>query len=538
MKNKQGGGERDLLERVMHNRFFRGTALFVRRYFDHRVARDSAALTYYLLFAMFPLLIFLSNLVGFFAVDIEGFLRQLGTIIPAEVLDLLIQYLRYVSRVSSRTLMTFSLIFSIWFPMRAANALLLSVRKAYGMGRPTQFLRHQAKVFLYTICLILTILLSLVLVTVGRSVLNLCADYFHFSAILTDGFIELWSTLRFVFLGCIVFLALAVLYGLAQETRSVHYVWPGVLFSLTAWMVLSLLFSLYVENAANYSVIYGSIGAIIVLLLCAAKRGGEVLVPNGHFVPQAGDRVYAIGTPTETARVLRSMGRDTSPIRQLSVIGGGRIALYLAWALDGMGMHITIVEQNEEKCMAIAEKLPKATILHGDGTDHDLLESEGIFDADAFVSLTGRDEENLLMALTAKDSGVAKVLPKMSRPNYTALVHDLGIDTVISPKDVTASQISSYVRGLANSQGSAVESLHKILGGAMEAVEFTATGATHFLNTPLKDLNFKPGLLVAAIVHGGKLLIPGGHSIISEGDRVIVVAKSLFLKDLNDILVR
>ena len=135
------------------------------------------------------------------------------------------------------------------------------------MGRPTQFLRHQAKVFLYTICLILTILLSLVLVTVGRSVLNLCADYFHFSAILTDGFIELWSTLRFVFLGCIVFLALAVLYGLAQETRSVHYVWPGVLFSLTAWMVLSLLFSLYVENAANYSVIYGSIGAIIVLLL-------------------------------------------------------------------------------------------------------------------------------------------------------------------------------------------------------------------------------------------------------------------------------
>ena len=122
--------------------------------------------------------------------------------------------------------------------------------------------------------------------------------------------------------------------------------------------------------------------------------------------------------------------------------------------------------------------------------------------------------------------------------NYTALVHDLGIDTVISPKDVTASQISSYVRGLANSQGSAVESLHKILGGAMEAVEFTATGATHFLNTPLKDLNFKPGLLVAAIVHGGKLLIPGGHSIISEGDRVIVVAKSLFLKDLNDILVR
>ena len=274
------------------------------------------------------------------------------------------------------------------------------------------------------------------------------------------------------------------------------------------------------------------------LLLCAAKRGDEVLVPNGHFVPQQGDRVYAVGTPTETSRVLRSMGRETAPIRRLSVLGGGRIALYLAWALEGLGTHVTIVEQDEEKCVSIAEKLPKATVIHGDGTDHELLESEGIFDADAFVSVTGRDEENLLMALSAREAGVAKVLPKMSRPNYTALVHELGIDTVISPRDATASQISSYVRGLANSQGSAVESLHKLLGGAMEAVEFTAGAATHFLNSPLKDLHFKPGLLIAAIVHGGKLIIPDGHSIISEGDRVIVVAKSLFLKDLNDILVR
>ncbi len=272
------------------------------------------------------------------------------------------------------------------------------------------------------------------------------------------------------------------------------------------------------------------------LLLCAAKRDDEVIVPNGNFVPLCGDRVYAIGTPTETVRVLRGMGRDTAPIRRLSVIGGGRIALYLAWALEGLGAHITIVERDEERCLDLAERLPKATVIHGDGTDHDLLDAEGIFDADAFISLTGRDEENLLMALTAKAAGVAKVLPKMSRPNYTALVHDLGINIVISPRDVTASQISSYVRGIANSQGSAVESLHKILGGAMEAVEFTASSATHFLNTPLKDLRFKPGLLVAAIVHAGKLVIPGGHSIISEGDRVIVVAKSLFLSDLNDIL--
>lgn len=140
------------------------------------------------------------------------------------------------------------------------------------------------------------------------------------------------------------------------------------------------------------------------------------------------------------------------------------------------------------------------------------------------------------MALTAQRAGVKKVLPKMSRPNYMDIVRQVGIDTIISPKDITANYISSYVRSLANSQGSVVEGLHKILGGAMEAVEFTATNATHFLNTPLRDLQLRQGLLVAAIVHENKVLIPRGDSEIHVGDRIIVVAESLFLQDLNDIL--
>ena len=273
-------------------------------------------------------------------------------------------------------------------------------------------------------------------------------------------------------------------------------------------------------------------------LVCAAKRGQEVIVPNGSFIPQPGDLAYVIGSPMATTRVLKAMGRNVSPVRHVSLLGGGRIALYLAWALENTGAQLTIVERDGERCLDLAEKLPKATIIQGDGTDHELLDTEGIFDCDAFVPLTGRDEENLLMALSAQHAGVKKVLPKMSRPNYMELLRQLGLETVVSPKDITANYISSYVRGLANSQGSAVESLHKILDGAMEAVEFTATAATHFLDTPLKDLHFKHGLLVAAIVHDNKVEIPGGHSQIHPGDRVIVVARTLFLKDLNDILER
>ena len=272
------------------------------------------------------------------------------------------------------------------------------------------------------------------------------------------------------------------------------------------------------------------------ILLCAAKRGNQVIVPDGHFVPQSGDLVYVIGSPSETTRVLQEMGRNVSPMRRVSILGGGHITLYLAWALASMNARLTIVEQNAERCLDLAEKLPKATVLHGDGTDHELLDTEGIYECDAFVPLTDRDEENLLMALSAQHAGVKKVLPKMSRPNYMEVLRQLGLETVISPKDITANFILSYVRGLANSQGSAVDGLHKILDGAMEAVEFVASQSTHFLETPLKDLHLKRGLLVAAIVHDGKVSIPGGNSRIHEGDRVIVMAEHLFLKDLNDIL--
>jgi trk system potassium uptake protein TrkA len=274
------------------------------------------------------------------------------------------------------------------------------------------------------------------------------------------------------------------------------------------------------------------------ILLCAAKRGDEVIVPDGHFVPLPGDLVYVIGSPRETTRVLKSTGKAIAPVRRVSILGGGRIALYLAWALENTGARLTIVERDPERCMTLAEKLPKATVIQGDGTDHELLDTEGIFECDAFVALTGRDEENLLMALTAQHAGVKKVLPKMSRPNYMEVLRQLGLETVISPKDITANFISRSVRGFANSQGSAVESLHKILDGAMEAVEFTASAATHFLDTPLRDLHLKHGLIVAAIVHDGKVTIPNGSSQIHAGDRVIIVARSLFLQDLNDILER
>lgn len=252
------------MERYLdRHRFAKGCSLLLRRYFNHHVGRDSAALTYYLLFALFPLLIFLSNLVGTMQLDIDQILAQFGTIMPADVIALIRQYLAYVTAASSRTLMIFSLVFSVYFPYRAANALMLSVRKAYGMGKPTHFLRYQCKLLLYTVCFIFVIVLSAAAAVLGDRFLAFISRYVPQAETL----LTLWVDLRFVLLGAVLFFVIAFLYGLAQERRRINRIWPGALLSLVTWLALSLLFSLYVESAARYNVIYGSIGAIIVLLL-------------------------------------------------------------------------------------------------------------------------------------------------------------------------------------------------------------------------------------------------------------------------------
>ena len=272
------------------------------------------------------------------------------------------------------------------------------------------------------------------------------------------------------------------------------------------------------------------------VLLCAVIRGEDVFVPNGRFIPEVGDKAYIIGSQPETKKFFQMLGRETGDIRNVTILGGSKIATYLTWAVEKVGMRVRIVELDEDRCLSLADKLPQATIIHGDGTDSSVIEAENLMATDAFIALTNRDEENLLIAMTAQHSGVKKVVAKMNRPNYINMLDKFGVDSVISPKDITANQISAYVRSLANSQGSAVENLYQLLGGKIEAVEFTATTATRFLDTPLRDLKLKDGLLVCAIARDGKTIIPDGNTSIHAGDRVIVMAKSLFLQDLNDIL--
>ena len=273
------------------------------------------------------------------------------------------------------------------------------------------------------------------------------------------------------------------------------------------------------------------------VLICAAQRGDEFIIPNGSFVPQLDDRLYMVGTKAELQKMLKSMGRSLHRVKDVSILGGSRISMYLSWELARTGTRVHIVEQDHDKCLRLSQELPDAMIIEGDGTDNDMIRSENLFGADGFVALTGRDEENLLMALSARRAGVRKVLAKMTRPNYMELVQETGLGSIISPKDIIANQITRYVRALANSQGMAVESLYKLLGGRVEALEFTVSekGAER-LGLPLKDLTLKPGILLAAIVREGRTIIPGGMTVIQTGDHVLVVTNAMGLTDLKDIL--
>ena len=258
----------------------------------------------------------------------------------------------------------------------------------------------------------------------------------------------------------------------------------------------------------------------------------------GRLLTGCGYRVGLVAQPDwRDPEALKVMGRPLHRVKNVALLGGSRISMYLTWELARTNTHVRIVEQDHDKCLFLSQHLPGTMIIEGDGTDNDLIQAENIFGADGFVSLTGRDEENLLMAMSARRAGVRKVLAKMTRPNYIELVQDTGLGSIISPKDIIANQITRYVRALANSEGMAVESLYKLLGGQVEALEFLARGTSNrLLHVPLKDLQLRSGVLLAAIVRGGVTMIPGGMTTIEEGDHVLVIARSMGLNDLTDIL--
>lgn len=275
----------------------------------------------------------------------------------------------------------------------------------------------------------------------------------------------------------------------------------------------------------------------IKILVCAVKRGNEVYIPDGDFVIQSGDKLHIAATHQDLKSFFKSFGRKTMKIRNVLICGGGHLCFYLTSQLLQAGMQVRIIEKNEERCEVLCENFPRATIIHGDATDHDLLMEEGIQEADALVALTGMDEENIILSLFAKSQGVEKIIAKVNEDSRAQMVEGMGIDSIISAKSATADAIMSYVRARKNSYSSDnVETMYQLVNGKVEAQEFIIRKECQFTNVPLKDLETKPNNLIACIGRKREIIIPNGDDHIEVGDSVIVVTKGHVIDSFSDIL--
>ncbi len=272
------------------------------------------------------------------------------------------------------------------------------------------------------------------------------------------------------------------------------------------------------------------------VLICAVERDGEIIIPNGSFVLQAGDVISYVSSIKNSHNFFKKIGLKTKRVANAFIVGGGKTSYYLAKQLLDMGIEVKIVEKNLERCEELSLLLDKTMIICGDGSDEKLLDREGFSQAESFIPLTGLDEENILLTLHAKRSPDTKVITKVNRITFNNVIDSLELGSVVYPKYITAEAIIAYVRAKKNSIGSNVETLYHIFNDRAEAIEFKIQKGSPVVGIPLKDMPLKKNLLVACITRSGRVIIPGGEDTIEEGDRVVVVTLESGFKDIADVL--
>lgn len=271
-------------------------------------------------------------------------------------------------------------------------------------------------------------------------------------------------------------------------------------------------------------------------IVCAVQRGSEAIIPAGNFLIRKNDHLHVVVSASDTDAFLKELNLIKNPVQNVIIIGGSMIAYYVCDELGRKGPDIKVIESNPKRASELAQELPYATIICGDGTDHELLKEVGIDECDATVALTNIDEENLLVSMYANKIEVRKVITKLKRDSFVSLFDDLGVASIVSPKDIFANKIISYIRALTNKEGSNLVSMYRIANNKAEALEFIAKKKEKFYNRPLKELKFTENSLIACIIRDGKVIIPKGNDYILVNDYVVVVTLQDTFDDLNDII--
>lgn len=272
------------------------------------------------------------------------------------------------------------------------------------------------------------------------------------------------------------------------------------------------------------------------ILMCAVERDGEVFIPKGHFILKKNDVVSFVSSRDDSRIFFERIGFETNQVRNAMIIGGGKSTYYLAKQLLHMGIEVKIIEKEQARCEELSVLLPDAVIIHGDGTDQELLVEEGISHVESFIPLTGIDEENILLTLYAKQSSNAKVITKINRINFKNVVSSLDLGSLIYPRYITSEAIIAYVRAKTDSMNSNIETLYHMFDNRIEAIEFKVEQDSPVTNIPLKDLKIKNNILISCINRNGSIIIPSGQDCIMRGDTAIIVTTHAGFTDIQDIL--
>ncbi|MBO6138241.1 MAG: Trk system potassium transporter TrkA [Lachnospiraceae bacterium] len=271
------------------------------------------------------------------------------------------------------------------------------------------------------------------------------------------------------------------------------------------------------------------------VLICVVLREGKAIAPDGSFVLQADDKILVSAPAQNMSILLKSLGIVTHKARKVLIAGGSTVSYYLATALDKAGIAVRIIEKDMERCRELAGKLPNATIVHGDASSQNVLESEGISESDALITLTGMDELNLVISFFGNVCKVPKIITKLNHLNNNYVLDNLEIGSIVSPKEIATDNIVRYVRAMSNLSGAAV-AVHSIAEGKAEAIEFRVDPETRHIGKPLKDIALRRGVLICCITHQMETEIPAGDSSFALGDTVIVVVSAgTMIMKLNDI---
>ena len=272
------------------------------------------------------------------------------------------------------------------------------------------------------------------------------------------------------------------------------------------------------------------------ILICAIERDNETIIPRGNTKIQAGDKISITGTPASINKFLKYTGLITEKTKKVLICGGSRIAEHLAKIVDAMDMDVTIIDIDSKKCEDLSEKLPHALIINADASDQDVLFEEGIQHCDALISLTSIDEQNIVLSMFASQYDVPKIITKVNHIELDGVVEKSHIDSVVTPHKIANNQIAKYIRAMQAGSNSSCEAIYRFENDNFEMLEFKIKNDFKQIDTPIKNIKFKEGILIAAIERKKHIIIPTGADEIKDGDIIVVIDSTGNIVDINDIL--